>query len=1527
MQNVISFFQTLSPLKRLLQYIFKRIIGDYFISDLDINFFLKHLSFLDTLAFNTCKFNESILKNSTFSLKHGILRRLLIKIPWTNLLTKSIEITVDEIFITLESKAFISETKRSELEKSDRYEDIPKSDVFKRIVKKIFDNLKVSFKKIMILYLGNDGKNGVLFEFHQAAISEHNLLGETGKKLIKIDNVSLNLIENLMEDLYLEKNKRIVYLAEEIEIDFDKNHKQISFSFKKQTILLDQKDITFLYVFFTKNVGDFTKDDPEDCDFLLEDLEDQFKDDKILQKEPILTSIHLDEVNAIRDDVLIRSQKTEIMELDTENDLFVSIIDDFFLSLSQKNLEESKDNEEFDVEDKKMLDEILMKEFIKSNKSDPNFNNIKSNIILNNNNIINNSDNNNNNDINVNDNNNSANVNIKDNINNNNNAYGFHITMNQNYLILSTLALENKDFTNIPWSIPGFIISIKDATIIITQPSIISQVKSFNLYHNLLQNINSNPKKTHSDNNSDDSFYSLDREISDNETPHYCSISLIRFEKNLKQTKNEDFFTMKKTQPNIELRTHYFLKRKFFSNQPKELFSLKKKAITIEMNRKSSEIFIDFSPVIINLQKKTLDEVISFTKSLSLPTVLTTNSPKKTLNQHKTCKISIFMPILRITLLLAKENWPCYCKRKVIEFQEEGGVVIIEALNVKLRISDKNKFFGDFLEVFLLTPSKNEYRISKILTIEKNLPDKSAFQIKFTNKNTEPSLFVTLDSLNTQETKFWTKLTANFTMKMRLGQIKIYFNMNLKERICNLLKNSEIFRNLPNNSNSNIESVIGDTEDEAINCQINNEKSYLFDFFIDKIIFFLFEFDEAAESNSEHFLHNKFNEKLKTESILMEFSNNQLSLTNFIKSSIFFDISSKYFNIIIPNSYSETFFKSFEETYHFPYFHIIRTLPKIENDADTIILSISIIVTSHENIEKPVKKSTHDSFEVNSPGLLSEKQSVLSSQLIEEEEDINNDENYCKFSEKVQKVMIKCSFEDIIISPCIGLLLEEDPLKEISSKLYNKTDKKDDKINEISLEISFKSLFIDIFPIKSSKKLERLEFQDSRSLISIQKGRVSYSNLETALEIQDFKFFFLNFTNKISIETKVLPLFLDLDGQNFHMFYGSQLEHIGFKPFFEIKNIFMNEKTLSIKEILMTICKDTPLYLRNHLNLLLPCFELFFNANKIKETQNNINPKEEFLFFKQNENKTNNLLNKTLPDPQKTRNLKIESFILYLYSGIDFSIITELTLPHTKSKHLSSPNLIQDYFKLNPFQSIREISKKSITNTRNHSKYCQIHLKNLEINFFDNFDSFFLNLKSIKLLDFLNPSNKKQIFGVFSKKNPFLTINGESLKDSNQSLYIKIASLYLNLNPGVLDFLNGFLNEIIGSTTSSTIIENEEKMSFKTFSMDSFKVVINYEPLYQNLTLVMENPMHFINIGPINGLELKFKRILLEDWETQEVLGYCMEVWGYDIRANQKGDIIKRLPYINNVVGVMEKVIEKVGKIRKTMLFGLGRDK
>ena len=113
---------------------------------------------------------------------------------------------------------------------------------------------------------------------------------------------------------------------------------------------------------------------------------------------------------------------------------------------------------------------------------------------------------------------------------------------------------------------------------------------------------------------------------------------------------------------------------------------------------------------------------------------------------------------------------------------------------------------------------------------------------------------------------------------------------------------------------------------------------------------------------------------------------------------------------------------------------------------------------------------------------------------------------------------------------------------------------------------------------------------------------------------------------------------------------------------------------------------------------------------------------------------------------------------------------------------------------------------------------------------------------------------------------------------------------------------------------SKKVNENKKNMKrMKKFSVEGFKLVINFEPYYQNLAYVFQDPIQLMNIGAINGLELWFKNIVLDDWEIENIAKFCFEVWTYDIKNNQKLEILKKMPYIDNFASLFSQMSRKIG--------------
>ena len=214
MQGFFSFFKSFSPIKTLFQYVFKRLIGNYVLTDIDFPRFFHEFSVPAILILNIAKFNETLFKNSNFALQSGFLHKVQLKIPWKALLTQSIEISIEEISAIIKRKPVQpeieekskententeiteenkeknensrkkeensrknennEEKKENSKEKEGKHEENRKdSDVFKRIVNKILQNIKVNIKKISIIYKETEEKQQFLLETTDFSLSEN----------------------------------------------------------------------------------------------------------------------------------------------------------------------------------------------------------------------------------------------------------------------------------------------------------------------------------------------------------------------------------------------------------------------------------------------------------------------------------------------------------------------------------------------------------------------------------------------------------------------------------------------------------------------------------------------------------------------------------------------------------------------------------------------------------------------------------------------------------------------------------------------------------------------------------------------------------------------------------------------------------------------------------------------------------------------------------------------------------------------------------------------------------------------------------------------------------------------------------------------------------------------------------------------------------------------------------------------------------------------------------------------------------
>ena len=117
--------------------------------------------------------------------------------------------------------------------------------------------------------------------------------------------------------------------------------------------------------------------------------------------------------------------------------------------------------------------------------------------------------------------------------------------------------------------------------------------------------------------------------------------------------------------------------------------------------------------------------------------------------------------------------------------------------------------------------------------------------------------------------------------------------------------------------------------------------------------------------------------------------------------------------------------------------------------------------------------------------------------------------------------------------------------------------------------------------------------------------------------------------------------------------------------------------------------------------------------------------------------------------------------------------------------------------------------------------------------------------------------------------------------------------------------------------------------------IEEFQLTVDYDANFCNLNKVLENKLNLINIGNINSLGLLFKQIHFRDESLEpELLLKILDTYKNDIILNQKPNILKKLPYINNLFNVLEgfgnifyipyRAAIQGGSIERGVLQGIG---
>lgn len=129
--------------------------------------------------------------------------------------------------------------------------------------------------------------------------------------------------------------------------------------------------------------------------------------------------------------------------------------------------------------------------------------------------------------------------------------------------------------------------------------------------------------------------------------------------------------------------------------------------------------------------------------------------------------------------------------------------------------------------------------------------------------------------------------------------------------------------------------------------------------------------------------------------------------------------------------------------------------------------------------------------------------------------------------------------------------------------------------------------------------------------------------------------------------------------------------------------------------------------------------------------------------------------------------------------------------------------------------------------------------------------------------------------------------------------------------------------------------EKDSEIKIGLIYVEEFQLTVDYDANFCNLNKVLENKLNLINIGNINSLRLLFKQIhLREESLGPELLLKILDTYKNDIILNQKPNILKKLPYINNLFNVLEgfgnifyipyRAAIQGGSIERGVLQGIG---
>lgn len=1563
MKKILNFFKSLSPLQKLFQYIIQRSLSSYIITEINYESLFVGGHLLKDLELNVKRLNKKLLKESLFILKKGKIKNLEVTIPWAEIFKKNTFFKIEEIEIILIVNKSYGRCLNEEIdvEEEEKNEDEcgikDEKDVFFQIVEKIFFNVRILCKEFKLVLSISDERK-INFNFKNLSF-EFKKIDMMINYILNIENiwVSLNNKEQIISNI--EGIDSPCKNAIIIEAHLNRRTKKIQSIIFQIPLLHFMFEIDELIAFtdillYIQNLFSFKKSSSKNKFFnaALQDLQilstkEEAKDDasqeddhiKILDlvisdyfknetKNLDLKKIELD--HKISNNSKTSQNSTSLVTKSKNNnelvefvfEPFKNLIDDYYNACFEKNSNITEEGELSEEEAE------ILKNLVDLNKDGD-----KTIFFLNQ----------------------KMENQLKVKIGNINISIFLH--QNKGGIKKKWKGLLNDEIFPFLNERNQFLLSIHEVkfegSLKLEEMRVyLSSFRFLNVeYENEIKNMEKNEENN-------DSFFSFNSFNNEDDNLNIKEIFAV-----FDTDEEENVITKKEWKLNDHISAFYH------KIQLKKFKSPEKKPIEIifsKFNDNCINLSILFRKKIqIHFDEKLLNKIETFLENLKITesktNIKTEIINNEEINHNDSYPLSLssfysFENEFEKNSTHIKESNKLNLKFEIPSLE----IILIDNSNTNLYINiEKLVFDSEDVENLkrIDIQIKGEIEFS-FMYFTNNIINTSSF-LKMHDKINNMTIKIDNEEIinhilhenNDDQIHFETKNKINCDVS--LNKLDLYLNFEIFENYLNIINSTvalftkclKIILNLQ-------KSLIIPKQDNQENDEI--EKSL--------------DFDMMEHNQGNKFLStfsfrdiNIFIGESLNIKKLITFNLNMLQLYYLENFRNEFFIQGSIFACYINLYNSKEFF--------FPYFdmdYCLSSRMNIEEIENYLIYKQANGIKEKDRFVKDfeAKKLLENKidnmvvFSFNIYHNCKKKDSPLIER--KDQEDILSDLNESSFDIGKKEIKLFFGLNSLILKPINLLLLSNSSIiqecKKLNERLTNKiiiNESEKEASENISLQIEGNKICIDFFPFKEFEKSNLLHCSSVRSLINIDEFLFSFSSIDgesrKSVNVKEIQLFLWKIPNKIKINQTNLFVFQNLyDVENLiNVYHKTVLEKFCFINIFILRNFeiqISKNIILSISKIEFELFEDSIFILSSHLqdlseflNILSESFINEAEEKKLKEEfmHEDSDSFEIDLEFFNSSNDEDKIDIEKIEHPMENSiskkeliTLKIQDVKFNLTSGAQFTVMDDFLFKFTeifekeKSISILKSAIIPKYFSESRLNKKNEKIFSSLCRSQTTSSFfknaewqLQFVFKNFGLSANEEEKSeernYKINLEKLKVFRLANNQKVKIFSKIKSEENNdmiFCELNFDEMMQLDK-IYIKNSSVKILLDKNIIKNFNQIIKTFErNEKKKKSNISKKEDTFISFFKIDRFYISIDYDPNYEDLQNILRDPINIINIGKIIDLQIMCNSVCFRGINLEQISSSYFESLIEDIRCNQKTNIIKKLPYINQIFKAVDTI-------------------